>query len=151
MGYPCHRTRLLLSFPLLEKLASVAHTLHLLVPSAPLHVHLPPPPVNPPQMYRRYDGSMRVDTPQIRSLIRPLIRSCDKVTGALQQRPGGEEFDKVVDLRPQWRRLRTLANERNDQMAQLQGGFKRDLISQVCPRRRTFRVPQMDRLVHSLR
>jgi len=42
-----------------------------------------------------------------------------------------DEFDKVADLRFKWKKLRALANERNDQIAQLQGGFKRDLIAQV--------------------
>eukprot|EP00667_Euglena_gracilis_P000005 EG_transcript_5 len=42
-----------------------------------------------------------------------------------------DEFDKVSDMRFKWKKLRQMANERNDQISQLQGGFKRDLIAQV--------------------
>eukprot|EP01012_Entosiphon_sulcatum_P023115 TRINITY_DN280_c0_g1_i7.p1 TRINITY_DN280_c0_g1~~TRINITY_DN280_c0_g1_i7.p1 ORF type:complete len:2218 (+),score=554.82 TRINITY_DN280_c0_g1_i7:76-6729(+) len=42
-----------------------------------------------------------------------------------------DEFDRVSDLRFKWKKLRSLANERNDQISQLQGGFKRDLTAQV--------------------
>ena len=43
-----------------------------------------------------------------------------------------DEFDKVSDMRFKWKKLRVMANERNAQIARLQGGFKRDLIAQVC-------------------
>jgi len=42
-----------------------------------------------------------------------------------------DEFDKVADIRFKWRKLRNLANDQNDQISRLQGGFKRDLVSQV--------------------
>ena len=42
-----------------------------------------------------------------------------------------DEFDKVSDIRFKWRKLRNLVNERNNQIALLQGGFKRDLTAQV--------------------
>lgn len=38
---------------------------------------------------------------------------------------------QVSDMRFKWKKLRQMANERNDQISQLQGGFKRDLIAQV--------------------
>eukprot|EP00762_Andalucia_godoyi_P000483 ANDGO_03248.mRNA.1 Dynein gamma chain len=42
-----------------------------------------------------------------------------------------DETDAVAELRYRWKNLVTLANETNERIAQLQGGFKRDLVKAV--------------------